>query len=414
MSSYHNISYKHNHYVPEWYQKKFLLCNQRKYWYLDLKPDQVVNHGHRFTRRNMLHWAPTSCFAEDDLYTVKWAAYENVDIEKFFFGRIDSEGKSAVEFFSNFSFDNEMQGESFSKLLNYMSVQKLRTPKGLGWLSKFTQGQDKNSHLILLQRIQQIYCATWTECIWQIADAEKSPTKFIISDHPVTVYNRGCFPQSKYCKDFDDPDVSMVATHTYFPLSIDKILILTNLSWVRNPYQNERNLRPNPALFRNTIFKFTDIQIHRSLDEQEVLEINFITKNRALRYIAGAQREWLYPENYLRSTHWSKLGRGLLLMPEPRDIYMGGEVLVGYEGGGSDAWSEYGHRPWEKGYRDEKRNAREGETLERFKAEWSASQGREYRGTSFQFGARPDGPYVTPDEFHRRELERARNYKRKK
>ena len=391
-----------------------MLAGQGKYWYLDLKPEWVVRDGHRFTRRDLLHWGPASCFAEDELYTVKWGSEKNVDIEKFFFGRVDSGGKSAVEFFSDFKFDNAGQGEAFNSLMNYMSIQKLRTPKGLGWLSELTDGRVSNNRLIRLQKIQNIYCAIWTECVWQIADATKSATKFIISDHPVTVYNRGCFPGSKFCTGFNDPDIRMVASHTYFPLSIEKILILTNLAWVRNPYQNERTLRPNPNFFHDTIFNFTDIQIYRNLTEQEVLEINYLTKQRALRYIAGAEREWLYPEKQLPSTHWNKLGRGWLLMPEPRDIYMGGEVLVGYKGGGSDAWSEYGHRPWQEGYKDDRRFAKESEALERFKAEWAAIQGPEYRGTSYDLSQKRDGAYVMPDEFHQRYLERAQRHKRHK
>lgn len=406
-------NFRHNHYVPEWYQKRFMLPGQGKYWYLDLKPAQEVRHGHRFTRRSLLPWGPASCFAENDLYTVKWGGQENVDIEKFFFGRVDTDGKSAVEFFSDFRFDHAGQDEAFHGLMNYLSVQKLRTPKGLGWLSGLRGGRDRNTRLLLLQEIQNLYCAIWTECVWQIADATRSPTKFIISDHPVTVYNRACFPGSACCKGFSDPDIRMVATHTYFPLSIDKVLILTNLSWVRNPYQGERKLRPNPAFFRSTIFKFTDIQTYRSLSEQEVIEVNYITKQRALRYVAGAEREWLYPEQRLPSTHWSKFGRGLLLMPEPRGIYMGGEILVGYKDGSSDAWSEYGHRPWQPGYKDEKRFAEESEALERFKAEWAVMQGPEYRGTSFQFHRDKDGPYVTPDEFHQHDLARFRRYKQR-
>jgi hypothetical protein len=355
------------------------LPGQNTYWYLDLKPDQMVRDGHRFTRRALLPWGPKRCFAEDDLYTVKWGTQENVDIEKFFFGRVDSEGKSAVEFFSDFRFDHPGQEPAFHGLMNYMSVQKLRTPKGLGWLSALPAGRERNTRLMLLQQIQQIYCAMWTECIWQIADATASTTKFIISDHPVTVYNRGCFPGSEYCRGFNDPDIRMVATHTYFPLSIDKILNLTNLSWVRNPYQKERNIRPNPNFFHSTIFKFTHIQTYRSLSEQEVLEINYITKKRSLRYIAAADKEWLYPENHLPSTHWNKFGGGLLLMPEPREIHMGGEVYIGYKGGGSEAWDEYGQRPWQKGYKDDKRHAEESKALERFKAEWAKMQGPEYR-----------------------------------
>ena len=145
-------------------------------------------------------------------------------------------------------------------MMKYISIQKLRTPKGLGWLSSLPEGKDRNQRLLLLQRIQNIYCATWSDCIWLIADATKSPVKFIISDHPVTVYNRACFPGSEWCGGFNDPDIRMVGTHTYFPLSIEKILILTNLAWVRNPYQSERKVHPNPRLFRNTIFMFTDIR----------------------------------------------------------------------------------------------------------------------------------------------------------
>jgi hypothetical protein len=41
--------FKHNHYVPEWYQRRFMLPSEERYWYLDLKPEQVVRNGHRYT-----------------------------------------------------------------------------------------------------------------------------------------------------------------------------------------------------------------------------------------------------------------------------------------------------------------------------------------------------------------------------
>ena len=111
-----------------------------------------------------------------------------------------------------------------------MSTQKLRTPKGLGWLSKRAGTTDRNKILSFMIKLRQLNCAIWTECIWLIADASQSNTKFIISDHPVTVYNRRCGPRSQWCRDFEDPDISFHGTHTIFPLSLDKILILTNLS----------------------------------------------------------------------------------------------------------------------------------------------------------------------------------------
>lgn len=406
-----NLDFHHNHYVPEWYQKRFMLPGEGKYWYLDLSPDEEINNGHKFRRRALLHWGPRSCFAEDDLYTTRWGAEENVDIEKFFFGRVDSEGERAVEYFSDFDFNKPGHDAAFNGLMNYMSVQKLRTPKGFGWMSALRGGHDKNSRLMLLQSLQNLYCAIWTECVWQIADAAQSATKFIISDHPVTVYNRKCFPGSNHCMKFNDPDIRMVATHTYFPLSLEKILILTNLSWVRNPYQDERKLRPNPHYFHDTIFNFLDIQVCRNLTEQEVIEINYITKRRALRYIAGAEREWLYPERSLKSTHWSRFGTGLLMMPEPREIHMGGEVLVRCKDGNTDAWSEYGHRPWQKGYKDAERDVQESASLQRFQAEWSVMQGPAYRGTSYDSYCRHNGPYVSSEKFHHIYLEQAKRRK---
>jgi hypothetical protein len=410
-----NQDFHHNHYVSEWYQRRFMLPRYGKYWYLDLNPKQIVQNGHKYTRRAQLRWGPDSCFAEDGLYTTKWGTEENVDIEKFFFGRVDSSGKSAVEFFAKFRFDHPDQHDALNNLMNYMSVQKLRTPKGIGWLSGQLGGRDRNQRLILLQRVQNMYCATWTECVWLIADATMSDTKFIISDHPVTVYNRACFPGSVYCHGFSDPDIRMAATHTYFPLSIDKILILTNLAWVRNPYQNERKLRPNPQFFRNTIMNLGGIQMYRSLSEQEVLQINYITKKRAFKYIAGAEREWLYPEKYLSSTHWNKFGKGYLLMPEPREIHMGGETYIGYKDGTSEGWNEYGLRPWQEGFKDDKRNAEESKALHRFQAEWAEMQGPVFRGTSSHWHHRHGkGPHVTSDEYHRHLLEEARKCKRRR
>ena len=254
-----------------------------------------------------------------------------------------------------------------------------------------------------------MFCAIWTECVWQIADATQSQVKFIISDHPVTVYNRGCFPGSDFCKGFNDPDIRYAASQTYFPLSLNKVLILTNLSWVRNPYQKETCVRPNPDFFRGAMFKYTDIQTHRSLSETEVLQINSITKRRAFRYIAAAEKEWLYPEKYLRSDHWRNLGRGYLLMPEPRGIYLGGEIYIGYEDGSSAAFSEYGHRPWQTDFKNKQRAQAEGRSLERFKVEFAQMHGPAWRGSSYSFGRL--GPQVDRDEFHKEDLEKAKAYR---
>ncbi len=145
--------------------------------------------------------------------------------------------------------------------------------------------------LMLLQQYQRIYCAMWSDCVWQIADATASPTKFIISDHPVTVYNRGCFPVSQWCTGFNDPDIRWVGMHSYFPLSIDKILIMTNLSWVRNPYQDARKEHPNQDFVHSTIFKLTDIQTCRSLSEHAVQLLQVAIERKDTRHRSVQQHQ---------------------------------------------------------------------------------------------------------------------------
>lgn len=427
MSNGQGNDYRHNHYVPEWYQRRFLLPNQTAYHYLDLKPDVITNSSVTFTKKDLHIWGPRKCFAQDDLYTVNWGSIRNRDIERFFFGRLDTEAPSAVEYFASYK-RFSVHGEAFHTLMRYMSTQKLRTPKGLGYLRTLSSVKDQNLTLILLQRIQDMYVAIWSECIWQIADASQSPTKFIISDHPVIAYNRACYPMSDWCNGFNDPEVTRVATHTYFPLSIDKLLILTNLSWVRDPYQSETNVRPNPNLFRPAMFNFQDIQMNRVLTEEEVVEINFVTKQRALHYIAAAEKDWLYPERHLRDDHWRKLGDGYLFMPDPRHIYMGGETFIGYKDGTSEGFGAYGHRPGQPGYQDQQREERERNALERFKAEWSVTHGTKYRATSGQFyhpgdkirsdeSADMHKHYIDHDEKYRNregERQRRRSLRRKK
>jgi hypothetical protein len=342
------------------------------------------------------------------LYTTGWGNIKNRDIEKFFFGRYDTEAPKAVEFFCDYEF-GEKSEKSFNTLLPYMSVQKLRTPKGLGWLRAITRSRNQNETLYQLQQLHNMFCAIWTECVWQIADASLSPTKFIISDHPVVTYNRECFPKSDECLGYNDPDIRMVATHTYFPLSLNKILILTNLSWVRDPFQNPKKLRPNPNFFRGTILNMTDIQVERMLSEEEVREINYITKMRAHRYVAAGEEEWLFPERFLRSTHWRRLGDGYLLMPDPRHINGGGEIVIGYNDGRSDAFSEYGHKPWQKGYKDERRSDREWNAMTKFKAEWAATYGPNYRGVVMSLGSR-ETRYGMGEEWFAKECERDRAF----
>lgn len=377
--------YTRNHYVPEWYQRRFLPdgLREKKFYYLDLNPETIFSNGHAYKRKALLLCGPPRCFCESDLYTTKFRGWESTEIEEKFFGKIDSSGRTAVDYFTSFQHPSA-DGHAFNAMVLYMSTQKLRTPKGLAYLGDTANLNDKNLVLLEMQRLQQMFCALWTECIWSIADASKAETKFIMSDHPVTVYNKECFPASKWCRGFRDPDIWLSGTHTLFPLSFNKVLILTNLSWVRNPYMDPLKSRPNPKLFRAAVFNFTQIQTGRMLTDMEVNEINYIIKKRAYRYIAAAKKEWLYPEKNISTHYWNKLGNGYLLMPDPRSVTFSSEVVFGYKNRRADWFDAYGRKPWHSDYDNKNESDIEWNTFHAFQGEFARVFGPMRRGLSYE------------------------------
>lgn len=394
--------YRNNHYVPVWYQRRFLSPQgpTSKLFYLDLHPpvlyrgrDRSVVHGRSLELKGL-----KTCFAQSDFYTQRLGAENSRVVEQLFFGEVDSVGKRGVEFLEKFSHFSGGRPE-FDKLLRYLSAQKLRTPKGLQWIAESSRNSDRNSILELMVRYHTLFAAIWAECVWQIADASGSSTKFIVSDHPVTVYNRRCGPRSQICRGSSDPPIWWNATHTIFPISLEKVLILTNLSWVRNPYQRETVDRPNSNPLRGALLHINDIQVMRQLDETEVRQINFIIKQRALRYVAASAEEWLYPERHVSKSDWSSFGNGYLLMPDPRSIDLGGDVLVGFQSGPPTGFDSYGRRLGDPEYGTESRSLAEGPALRRFKAEFAQMLGKRRRGRSVRFGTLEEAE--DSDEVHR-------------
>jgi Protein of unknown function (DUF4238) len=382
--------YRKNHYVPVWYQRQFipLGAQQNELFCLNLDPGTLTDaRGITHPRKAVRRVGPKHCFFEQDIYTIRLGAIDSTEIERLFFGEIDSRGRDAVEHFNNFEHCKAGQAEAFQNLIPYMSTQKLRTPKGLRWLRDRVNTRDRNLVLQFMTEYRQLFGAIWTESVWLIADASQSETKFLVSDHPVTVYNRRCGPRSQWCRDHNDPDIWLNATHTLFPLSLEKILILTNLSWVRNPYQNPVESRPNPRLFRTAMFYLLGIQTDRRLSEQEVRQINFIIKSRAFRYVGAAKEEWLYPERFVSKSDWAAYGRGYLLMPDPRSVSFSSELLMGFKDGTATAFDAYGRRPWESDYKQRSADSPdEFYTFEKFKGEFARLFGPYRRGRSFEMG----------------------------
>jgi Protein of unknown function (DUF4238) len=405
------MPYRLNHYVPVWFQQRFIssTATERKFYLLDLKPETIASKGRWHQRDAILRWGPRKCFCEEDLYTTKHGSWISTEIEEKFFGPIDASARESLDYFAQFQ-HTSAKGEHYQRLMTYMSLQKLRTPKGLMSLSQLTGQPDKNLVLLELQRLQQIHCAIWTECIWSIADASEAAVKFLLSDHPVAVYNQGCFPGSKWCFGVNDPAIWQSGTHTLFPLSQDKLLILTNLSWVRYPYGNPLKNRPNPDPFRPALFNFQSIQTGRRLSTEDVLAINWIIKQRAFRYVAAPEKEWLYPERAFKPPRWDQLGKSYLLMPDPRSVTFSSEIIIGYKDRRADAFDAYGRKPWHGDYDDKAQHDREWETFHAFQGEYARLFGPKRRGRAFEFGRVDDGQ--DSDDFHKYHLDLERTHKK--
>lgn len=407
-------AYRENHYVPQWYQKRFLSPgNGTKLFYRDLSPAVFKDgrgrvQGHA---RDVRTLSPRDCFAARDLYTRHLGNGPSTDIEEVVFGKIDDAGRRAVDVFSDFSVGPAISAAS--GLLNFIGAQKLRTPKALQWLREGGQAANRNVALTAMVRLRTMYAAVWSECVWQIADASDSPTKFILSDHPVTVYNRRCGPSSQWCRGANDPDVRLLGSHTVIPLSFDKLLILTNLAWARNPYQDPVGMRPNPQLNRLGFLKLMNIQTDRHLSESEVRIVNFVVKSGARRFLAAGVEEWLFPERHVSKSNWADYGNGYLFMPDPRPLSLGGTVVTESESGQVFGTDEHGRLPGQRGF--EQRGDLDAAALARFKGEFSRLYGAGLRGRPTGVGGelQPDtisaelhGYYLAAENPNRRLMQR--------
>lgn len=361
-----------NHYVPQWYQRRFLPAGETHFHYLDLTPDTLTSAGGtKYTRRAINRWGPPSCFCLDNLYTLKLGTWSSDAVEHRFFGPIDARGKMAVEFFSDYAMKDGVH-EAFEAIIPYMDAQRFRTPRGLDRLKLLTDVRNQNAALILLSRVYQYNATMWAEGVWEVVNATQSPTKFLLTDEPVTFFNSKAFPRSPDFAYPKDVELADAGTRTIFPLGLDRCLISTHLQLVRNPNMNPRKARANARSYSTTMRDLSRIQHGRELEEDEVLRINFILKRRATRYIAAVDKEWLYPERRVSTDHWSKLDDDWFLLPNPYKVpFTTGIFAGGYKDGSSFAMDEYGRRPGQQGYQDEALQRREMILHDKSKVAWA-------------------------------------------
>jgi hypothetical protein len=319
-----------NHYVPQWYQEGFFEPGRNTYCYLDMSPLQHRLPDGRIVTGKCKFESPTSrAFWQTDLYSTFFGTSVNDEIERKLFGDIDTRGAHAVRAFVGE--DAREWHRHFTTFFEYLDVQKIRTPKGLDWLSAQYPRLTQNDLMFEMQGIRMMHCTIWTEGVREIVSARDAEIKFIVSDHPVTVYNYAIPPDVKGNGYPNEPSIALKGSQTIFPLNWDFCLILTNLEYAQDHSANPLEKRTFAGNYRNSMVR-TDAFIRtRKLTSEEVTRVNRVLKAGAKRYIAAGKEEWLYPE-MLSSEPWANL-RGAFLPPENGLWHFGGEMYARFESG---------------------------------------------------------------------------------
>jgi hypothetical protein len=189
---------RNNHYVPQWYQEGFFEAGRNTLAYLDMKPPQTVLKDGRVITHKAKFDAPTSrAFQQRDLYSTFFGTSVNDEIERRLFGEIDTRGSKAIKAFTGT--DVSEWHRHYQTLFEYIDIQKIRTPKGLDWLKAQYPALTQNELMFEMQGIQMMHCTIWTEGVREIVSAEDADVKFIVSDHPVTIYNHAVPPEAQMC-----------------------------------------------------------------------------------------------------------------------------------------------------------------------------------------------------------------------
>ncbi|TGQ08696.1 MULTISPECIES: DUF4238 domain-containing protein [unclassified Mesorhizobium] len=319
---------RNNHYVPQWYQQGFFEPGQNTYSYLNLSPPQHTLPDGRVVTEKSSFVSPTSrAFCQRDLYSTFFGTSVVDEIERKLFGDIDTRGAHAVR-----AFAGEDAGEwrrHFTTFFEYLDIQKIRTPKGLDWLSAQYPRLTQNDLMFEMQGIRMMHCTIWVEGVREIVSAQDAEVKFIVSDHPVTIYNYAVPPGAIAYP--NEPSIASKGSQTIFPLNRDFCLILTNLEYAEDHSANPLEKRTFAGNYRNSIVRTDALIRTRMLTSDEVIRINRVLKARAKRYIAAGKEEWLHPD-MSSAEPWADL-RDVFLPPKNGLWHFGGEMYASFESG---------------------------------------------------------------------------------
>lgn len=339
-------STKH-HYVPRWYQRRFMPDGESRFYYLNRKPLQSVD-GRIIAMREIERWGVAKCFQQANLYSIQVPGIPKDVYEKIFFGAYDRDGSDAVQEIASKGSEVQISKRNYLKFIEFLSMQSQRTPKGLDLLKQLAgKGATQRKLLALLASYRFAKCAMWAEGFQEVLYTNSDQIGFLISDHPVTAYNRGSYHGSVECRYPQDPDPSWKGTQTIYPLDSKRCFVLTHteLAHKQSMKLELKKPRTNARMFGQTIAATHQI-VHREISDHDVACINQILKLRSRRYIASSVEDWLYPERVCGKVDWPDLGETLL--PKTNLWRNTGAIYVGLNNGEVIKRDQFGQAPRNK------------------------------------------------------------------
>jgi len=151
-----------------------------------------------------------SSFWENELYVTRFGEVINDEVETILFQEIDNYGADAVRAFVDG--DERAMHYQLQALLSYLGAQKLRTPKGLAWIQARYPALSQVEILTELQHLRHMFGALWGESVREIVSAESSEVKFLVTDHPVTMFNAALPVDAPQFADHMDPPLTWNGT----------------------------------------------------------------------------------------------------------------------------------------------------------------------------------------------------------
>ncbi|MBW8778123.1 MAG: hypothetical protein JF585_02755 [Burkholderiales bacterium] len=140
----------------------------------------------------------------------------NDDVERKLFGPIDAQTAKAVQ--ALLDGDESGMHDGFQNFFEHLTSQLLRTPKGLDWIRSRYAPLDQVQLMVEMQALRFMHRTMWAEGVREMVSAEDSDVKFIVTDHPVTIYNAAAAPGTPRCVYTGEPAVHWLGTQTVYAL----------------------------------------------------------------------------------------------------------------------------------------------------------------------------------------------------